>query len=525
PDHVARAVFQDYFKCAHAQPYSLFPEKTFWSQLDQKELPEHLLLAIMSHAVRFSTNDFFEGRKTSLSSLFANMAWRSIIILYFQERAEADITIVKTIMRLSLYDFTTGHDRHGSAWVKIGLAVRISQDLRLMLDYPTSIGVAEREERRRVFWSVYMLDRLASCARARPPAVFEASCHLSLPCDKLLWRMNCDSKSHKLDDIINQNANVGEHPGYPALVVALTSIVGRCAQCMIQDDNDRQRKPPWDQSSDYAATCSDLLSLERYFEEPISEALINCSIDGTEIDSGLASPLVFARVLFCLSHCLLNQPFLLRRRAGSSQVRAPHTFLSRALDTGREYSRRLVHELRDSRLTGYVLHGSFLGYCTVVASGVHAMHVFSGDSATRQESSDCLSVCRQILGDLSEYWPSCLSMNHAVGKFADCAHRFVNLINPVSNVQPLSDADCDLMWSLLEYSTLASAPDGFWETESYATSPSGSELSHIDPRCWGRALALGSSPSVWQARGKSKHRNRKGHNSSVPQSFLPFEDG
>lgn len=33
------------------------------------------------------------------------------------------------------------------------------------------------------------------------------------------------------------------------------------------------------------------------------------------------------------------------------------------------------------------------------------------------------------------------------------------------------------MWSLLDYSTLASAPDGFWETESYATSPSGSDVS------------------------------------------------
>ncbi|KAH7000789.1 fungal-specific transcription factor domain-containing protein [Ilyonectria destructans] len=183
---VARAVFKDYFRCVHGQPYALFHEATFWRQLDQKQLPDHLLLAIMSYTVRFSTDAFFEGRKASLSALFANMAWRSIVVLYFEERAEANITIVKTIFLLSIFDFTAGHDRHSSAWVKIGLAVRISQDLRLMLDCPTSIGVAEKEERRRVFWSVYMLDRLASCARARPPAVLEASCHLSLPCDEQL---------------------------------------------------------------------------------------------------------------------------------------------------------------------------------------------------------------------------------------------------------------------------------------------------------------------------------------------------
>ncbi|KAH7121809.1 fungal-specific transcription factor domain-containing protein [Dactylonectria estremocensis] len=477
PQQVARDVFKDYFRCADGQPYALFHEATFWRQLDQKQLPDHLLLAIMAQAVRFSTDAFFEGRKASLSALFANMAWRSIVVLYFQERAEADVNIVKTIMLLSIFDFTAGHDRHNSAWVKIGLAVRISQDLRLMLDCPTSIGVAEKEERRRVFWSVYMLDRLASCARARPPAVLEVSCHLSLPCDEQLWRMGCESKSHKLDDIVGQNATAGEHPGFPALVIALTSIVGRCAQCMMQDDNDRQRKPPWDQSSDYAAICSDLLSLEGYFEQSVDEALLSCFIDGIEIDPGLASPVVFARVLFCLSHCLLNQPFLLRRRTDRSQARAPNTFLSRALDAGLEYSRRLVNELRDAKRTGYILHGSFLGYCTVVAGGVHAMYTCSDDPIVRQDASTCLSVCRQILGDLSEYWPSCVSMSDAMDKFATCADRFGSLISPASHGQPLGGADSDLMWSLLDYSTLASAPDGFWETESYATSPATSDVS------------------------------------------------
>ncbi|KAG7122688.1 hypothetical protein HYQ44_003586 [Verticillium longisporum] len=54
-----------------------------------------------------------------------------------------------TITLLSIYDFTAGHDRHDSAWVKIGLAVRMAQDLRLMMDNQTTLGNAEKEERRR----------------------------------------------------------------------------------------------------------------------------------------------------------------------------------------------------------------------------------------------------------------------------------------------------------------------------------------------------------------------------------------
>jgi hypothetical protein len=106
PSHVAYSVYKDYFAFAHGQPYAFFHEKTFWRQLEERSMPEHLLLAILSHAIRFSNHDFFHGRATSLSLLFAQVSWRLIVLLYFQDRAEVDLTTVKTITLLSLYDFT-----------------------------------------------------------------------------------------------------------------------------------------------------------------------------------------------------------------------------------------------------------------------------------------------------------------------------------------------------------------------------------------------------------------------------------
>jgi hypothetical protein len=58
--------------------------------------------------------------------------------------------------------------------MKIGLAVRIAQDLRLMHEPDASMNYIEQEERRRVFWSVYLLDKLISCGRARSPAILNA---------------------------------------------------------------------------------------------------------------------------------------------------------------------------------------------------------------------------------------------------------------------------------------------------------------------------------------------------------------
>ncbi|KAM0268091.1 hypothetical protein ACHAQH_010040 [Verticillium albo-atrum] len=472
PDNVMRAVFRDYFRYAHNQPYSFFHENKFWEKLDAGSLPDHLLLAVLSHALRFSGDQFFKDRTKSMAKLFANMAWKAIVNLYFQERGDANLAAVQTITLLSIYDFTAGHDRHDSAWVKIGLAVRMAQDLRLMMDDPTTLGNAEKEERRRVFWSVYMLDRLASCARARPPAVLEASCHLSLPCEEHLWRADFPSSGYKLEDVAQNRLLVGQHPGHPALVVAMTSILGRCTQCMMQNVNVRPRQAPWDGSSDYATISSDLLTCEGYFEQPIEEALaLYCAGDESEIDPTLAGPLIFSHVLFMLSHCILSQPFLLSERVQSSHGKPPSTFLSRALDNGYEYAKRTAHLIRDAKRAGYIVHGSFYGYCIVMASTIHAIGLFSTRESIREDSSDCLSICREVLADLSQYWESCQSMDHALKKLSRRAHRYAQLNNPASLAEPLRQADCDFMWSILDYSTLSSAPDGFWSAETRPPSP------------------------------------------------------
>ncbi|KAM0326528.1 hypothetical protein ACHAQA_006397 [Verticillium albo-atrum] len=481
PDNVMRAVFRDYFKYAHNQPYSFFHESKFWERLDAGELPDHLLLAVLSHALRFSGNQFFRDRTKSMAKLFANMAWKAIVYLYFQERADANLAAVQTITLLSIYDFTAGHDRHDSAWVKIGLAVRMAQDLRLMMDDPTTLGNAEKEERRRVFWSVYMLDRLASCARARPPAVLEASCHLSLPCEEHLWIADFPSSNFKLEDVAKNRLLVGQHPGHPALVVAMTSILGRCTQCMMQNVNVRPRQPPWDGSSDYATISSDLLTCEGYFEQPIEEALAICRVaNGSEIDPTLAGPLIFSHVLFMLSHCILSQPFLLGERVSSSHGKPPSTFLSRALDNGYEYAKRIIHLIRDAKRAGHIARGSFYGYCVVMAGTIHAIGLFSARQSIRDESAACLSLCRGELAELSQYWASCQSMGHALEKLARCAHRYAQLNNAASLAEPLEQADRDLMWSILDYSTLSSAPDGFWSAESRPASPASWDPSSAD---------------------------------------------
>ncbi|KAG7407162.1 hypothetical protein Forpe1208_v012688 [Fusarium oxysporum f. sp. rapae] len=83
--------------------------------------------------------------------------------------------IGNTTKILAIINFTAG--RTSSEWLKIGLAVRICQDLQLINEPSPMLHIIEQKKRRRIFWSIYLLYKLMFCGRARPPAIADEDCH------------------------------------------------------------------------------------------------------------------------------------------------------------------------------------------------------------------------------------------------------------------------------------------------------------------------------------------------------------
>jgi hypothetical protein len=281
-----------------------------------------------------------------------------------------------------------------------------------MMDVNTELSYADQEERRRVFWSLYLLDRIVSCGRARPPAILEASCQLQLPCDEGVWRAGVWQKTDTLDQLSNKALFDKENHGPFALVVIMAYILSRAAQYMLQEYNIRSRDPPWDPNSDFASISSDLLYIESQydFEKPIKDLIADEFTEGGRIDQASASSMVFSRALFYLCHCLLNHPFLLRHRLETSNTRAPSTFLTRAFDFGRTCAKRLTHLLRDARSAGCFVNASFYGYCGVVAGTIEALYLHSEREDLRQESVECVHLSLVTLEEIGKYWANVSAM-------------------------------------------------------------------------------------------------------------------
>ena len=98
-----------FFIHCHNQPYCFFHEASFRQSLSKREIPQHLLYAIVASAVRFSDNLFFED-KDEAAEVFANKSWGSLIPGSITQNGVGDLQSVQTITLLAIFELTGSLD-------------------------------------------------------------------------------------------------------------------------------------------------------------------------------------------------------------------------------------------------------------------------------------------------------------------------------------------------------------------------------------------------------------------------------
>jgi hypothetical protein len=281
-----------------------------------------------------------------------------------------------------------------------------------MLEPSPELSYAEQEERRRVFWSVYLLDRLVSCGRGRPPAIVDACCQLQLPCDEQTWRDGMWQPTLTLDELANRTSRSVQHPGLFARVIIMAYTVGRAAQYMLQEFNIRSRYSPWDPSSDFAAIEADLLHLECHLEidKPLVETLPLYFASAEQADYQSTGPAIFSRLLFHLCYCMLTHPFLLRRRLEIGRITAPTSFLARMFDTAWHHAQRMVEIFRVANSHGCPFRSSFSGYCMLIAGSIAILYADHEEAAVSSKASMLLQEAILYLQDAGRYWRNVSTM-------------------------------------------------------------------------------------------------------------------
>ncbi|KAL6228697.1 hypothetical protein BDW75DRAFT_235715 [Aspergillus navahoensis] len=325
-NHVLSSLIDTYFTHVHNQPYSYFHEPSF------------------------------RGHGYPFSDLVSD--------------DDMNLHVVQAVNMLAVVGHTAGRINLG--WVKLGLAARISQGMGLMREPDCWLPVTEQEKRRRVFWSVYLLDKLISCGQSKPVVILDKDCQLHLPCTEEGFKNGEAQTTSTVEKMLSWNAELTRVPSPFALVLPLASNIGRCTRHMYWNSEDDI--PPWDTQSEYSAITSTLLLFESYVEmdaprpsDPDSPTQDSAS-DHQEVERQ-----TYAHTVYHLCHCLLNHPFLIHLRCQPLRSKIPRSFATRSLQAAVDHATLLVETLVSASQAGTLIESSSYAYCIVIAGTIHSI--------------------------------------------------------------------------------------------------------------------------------------------------------
>lgn len=267
----------------------------------------------------------------------------------------------------------------------------------------------EAQERCHTFWSVYILDRLSSCGRNRPPALLDSDCTSCLPLQQYPSRDNTSTKLTTLETIreIPDRAPL-ENTDHFALTIFMVSAFGDVVRWAFKN-NPVQCRLPWDSRSEFAHINGMISSFESYsdacdgnFAETFDR---NFVAQGT-LDECAACHFTYAHVLYHVNQCLLHHPFLLRQHLRSVTVKVPASFLRASVLICREHAAHLTAILCTLQRCGSKIYPSFYGYAAVLAGTIHRLHARDPRNVKPSTSEASWESCVRFLDQEPVFWES-----------------------------------------------------------------------------------------------------------------------
>ncbi|KAL4792428.1 hypothetical protein BDV19DRAFT_252641 [Aspergillus venezuelensis] len=316
PTPILHSVIDTFFLRLYSRFYTCILEDQFRKELETGTLPEHLLLAVLGAAIPLSTEAYYQHTRLEAARSYLSASWASLLKEHLPATENGSIRnpraeIAQTCNLLGVLDWSTG--RPSSVRLKFRLAARVYSKLKLNIEPPSCLPFTQQEERRRIFWTTYVLNTLYSSPKS--PIFPDNQCLLQLPCDEDTFRVGEWQNMLTLRDAIACNFEVDEPPNASCLVVLLTSIYGHCSRYARWGEPD-DRIPPWDVSSEFSQITNLLhriginyRSSSRTFLKELRSVSISRQMEQAHV--------LFSRILSHMCHCLLYHPFVMQQRLKS----------------------------------------------------------------------------------------------------------------------------------------------------------------------------------------------------------------
>ncbi|KAK4039165.1 fungal transcriptional regulatory-like protein [Parachaetomium inaequale] len=400
PDPHPDTLLDIYFSRFHDKPFHVFDESTLRQRLQLNQVPGYLVHAIHAVAARYAPHPSGYQSAVKLSEEYAAKARSEI------DTDEPSVDALQALVLLVTAFTASGKGKKAYMLLTSAVGMAMALELHRELDINSHVTPIERETRRRLFWTCYLLDRFLSCGSKRPSLISDRAILLRLPC----WFPSPTSMPME-GDFFQSYTNLQhlqggkKSQGSNGMLIDICRILGTTNQYLAAGGVKGDSHFPWHSLSNLSKIRQDLdvwasgtedvfSSVESLFGQPDSTVL------------------VLSKLIYHLIHCLIYRPFLpidLAELAGSGQHQS---WQIEATNMCFLHANAIAELVELGKQTASVEWPAFVGYCICTAGTVHIHGAHysrigtAGDMNVFSSSPDFLSREMQQLSELRYAWAS-----------------------------------------------------------------------------------------------------------------------
>ncbi|KAF2266575.1 hypothetical protein CC78DRAFT_513186 [Lojkania enalia] len=395
PNMIPDLLLDTYFARIHGKPYHILDETTTRQRMQANQLPTYLAYAIYAVSARYAPH--FGGYNAAVR-IGQEYARRSRMELDIDEPS---IEALQTLLLLSQASYQMGKGKKIFMLLTSAISMAFALDLHRELPMTLKVSLGEREGRRRLFWSCYLMDRFSATGSKRPSLIADESVVLRLPS----WQLHPGAMLLEGDYFPNGNnlqymAGAGKGgQGSMGMLIGIAKILGITNRYLAAGGVKGDSHFPWHSLSNLSKIRQELdiwasdtqdtfTSIEALFGQPDSTIL------------------VLSKLVYHLIHCLIYRPFLpvdLAELSGTSQHQS---WQIEATNMCFLHANAIAELVEIGRASSIIDWPAFVGYCVCTAGTihVHGAHYRGREGEVFSVSPEFLSREMHQLSELRFIW-------------------------------------------------------------------------------------------------------------------------
>ncbi|KAH4893896.1 hypothetical protein HBI80_240560 [Parastagonospora nodorum] len=384
-----------YFARIHGKPYYILDEATTRQRLQANQLPGHLAYAIYAVGARYAPQFGGYASAVQIGQEYARRARLELDI------DEPSIEALQTLMLLSQASFQLGKGKKTFMLLTSAISMAIALDLHRELPAGMKVTPAEREGRRRLFWSCYLMDRFSATGSKRPSLVADECIVLRLPS----WQLHPGAMPLEGDYFpsgcnLQYLGGAGKGgQGSMGMLIGIARILGITNRYLAAGGVKGDSHFPWHSLSTLSKIRQELdiwasdtqdtfTSIEALFGQPDSVIL------------------VLSKLVYHLIHCLIYRPFLPVDLAELSSTSQHQPWQIEATNLCFLHANAIAELVEIGGASSIIDWPAFVGYCLSTAGTihVHGAHYPGREGEVFSVSAEFLSREMQQLSELCCIW-------------------------------------------------------------------------------------------------------------------------